>query len=465
MKHYNDYMDRQTVSDDLHDRLMNLERPKKKSARWPQMAALAACCALIVGVGMTALTGPAATTPPDFGGGTPQPGGIPMPDKIERLKGFLADSGEDKMMFPAIPYVAYPDLTGKEMPRQALDVGLTEGSFTVALTEEQICTILWGGAERMSEAHPKEKPGNVPWMLFWDGYTVSGNAIYSGTGDLMWLNLWGEREEDYFNVQLAPGTLPPTDIVREGGKVTDVRGVEITAWKGMIKGDGWTETHYESVFLAHNVGVRATFATRETDSFISDLFVNWCTYRDGGLSLEHLLRNGNIPAWRSEKFATLAEAREEPEFAPYLPKTDFSGYAEFYGRLTYQEGNEHTMFVRWSRGLDDVEIVVELPEGDTKWGNIVDADDPARYDLSLYPIPWCDSVPREYWETVTNPVFRAEDMTEAIVAARSYTLDDAGDTGSLRVEFEVLHPDGAKVSYCCKGLTVEQVWGVVRETL
>lgn len=56
MRGYRDYMDRQQVSSDLHDRLLKLEQqqkaPKKSSGfRWQNMAALAASLCLVVGLG------------------------------------------------------------------------------------------------------------------------------------------------------------------------------------------------------------------------------------------------------------------------------------------------------------------------------------------------------------------------------------------------------------------------------
>ncbi len=90
--------------------------------------------------------------------------------------------------------------------------------------------------------------------------------------------------------------------------------------------------------------------------------------------------------------------------------------------------------------------------------------DPARpetYDLSLYPIPWCDSVPEEHRETVNDPTFRAEDMSLAVVEARGREHD----TGGMTYSFNVLHPDGTLVSYRCDGMTAQQVWEMVEDTL
>ena len=82
-------------------------------------------------------------------------------------------------------------------------------------------------------------------------------------------------------------------------------------------------------------------------------------------------------------------------------------------------------------------------------------------DLRLYPIPWCDSVPEEYRDTVNMPAFRAGDMSLAVVEARGHEKD----TGGLTFSFGVLHQSGVLVEYRCDGLTAQAVWELVEETL
>ena len=175
----------------------------------------------------------------------------------------------------------------------------------------------------------------------------------------------------------------------------------------------------------------------------------------GGVYLGDLLTNGEVPAWREETFSCLEQAREQAAFAPYLPETDIPGYGEFYAALSYQEGVRNRLTVRWSRGYDDVSVTVSLPEG-TPTYHLADVNRPEEYDLSLYSIPWCDSVPEEYRETVNFPTFRAEDLSLQVVAARA----NEKDTGGLSFSFGVLHGDGTLVEYRCDGLTAEQVWAL-----
>ena len=110
-------------------------------------------------------------------------------------------------------------------------------------------------------------------------------------------------------------------------------------------------------------------------------------------------------------------------------------------------------------------IRVELPEGDTVWGNVVDVSAPETYVLRLYPIPRADSVPEEYRETVAHPMFRAEGMSREIVETRAHLKTEQGEPDAWVVDFAVLHPDGAVVEYRCEGLTVDQVWAMAEDTL
>jgi hypothetical protein len=58
-------------------------------------------------------------------------------------------------------------------------------------------------------------------------------------------------------------------------------------------------------------------------------------------------------------------------------------------------------------------------------------------------------------------VFRAEDMTLDLVKARGTEKD----TGGISYAFAVLHPDGTLVVYYCDGISAEQVWQLVEDTL
>ena len=483
MKQYKSYMDRQEISPAVHENLLNLEAGKKSARPWMKYGALAACAALIIGVGAWKLAPAPATTPnPPQSSGQFAADYNPLPgekDMVESDDLFVVSSpaGGGKLAFPMIPDINYQDITDQSQLSSDASRAYLPGSFMTNLKKEDIQTIFWGPEGKPQADHPKTEQGDLPWMLFWDGYTLQGRALYDGQGQLMELWLWGEQDRASFELELCPGALPFTCCIdaNRGDVISEFNGVSVAGWSQVYDRDGDGQDDYicGSEFMTKNdIGVR--FVNRnslmrveyEQDGSMdlggaqafNALFVRQAL-TDGGLYLDHLAENENIPAWREESFSTLAQARQEADFAPYLPTAEPKGYNEFYGRLSYQEGHSNSLFVRWSRGYDNVEVCI-YRDGYYSY-NLVSPDQPETYDLSLYPIPWCDSVPEKYRETVDRPAFKAEDMSLAIVEARGREHD----TGGMTYSFDVLHPDGTVVSYRCDGLTAAQVWAMVEETL
>ena len=486
MKYYNSYMERQEASPELHERLLSLDVKKKRpGSRWMKYGALAACAALIIGVGAWKLAPAPATTPnPPQSSGQFAADYTPLPgekDVVESDDLFVVSSPAEggKLEFPMIPDINYQDITDQSQLSSDASRAYLPGSFMTNLKKEDVQTIFWGPEGKPQADHPKTEQGDLPWMLFWDGYTLQGRALYDGQGQLMELWLWGEQDRASFELELCPGALPFTCCIdaNRGDIISEFNGVAVAGWSQVYDRDGDGQDDYicGSEFMTKNdIGVR--FVNRnslmrveyEQDGSMdlggaqafNALFVRQAL-TDGGLYLDHLAENENIPAWREESFSTLAQARQEADFAPYLPTAEPEGYNEFYGRLSYQEGHSNSLFVRWSRAgaYDDVEVAV-YRDGYYSY-NLVSPDQPEAHDLSLYPIPWCDSVPEKYRETVDRPAFKAEDMSLDIVEARGREHD----TGGMTYSFDVLHPDGTLVSYRCDGLTARQVWAMVEETL
>lgn len=498
MKHYHSYIDRQEISQETHESLLELEARRHPGRLWVKYGALAACAVLIVGVGVWRLA--PAPDPADVSceagqfvaGYTPLPGqsdavgpedlplraDVGQADDLETSFVVSSPTESGKMMFPMIPAIQYPDRSGSD--ELALSRIYAPGSFTVDLTKEDIQTVFWGPQGKPEAVHPKAEQGDLPWMLFWDGYAVCGSAWYDGQGRLMELTIHGEQGPASFTLTLSPDSLPFTcyvDLSRED-ELSEFNGVSVAGWSKVYDLDGEIGYICGSEFMtADGIGVR--FENRDSSmraeyggdkdmelggaKTFNALFVRQAIA--GGLYLDRLMTAESVPAWREEEFSSLAQARQEADFTPYLPTGEPEGYSsyvgnkEFYGRLSYQEGRQNTLLVRWSRGYDDVEVRV-YRDGYYTY-HLADPARPETYDLRLYPIPWSESVPREYWDTVNSPTFKAEDMSLAIVEARSIEKD----TGGLKFDFSVLHPDRTVVSYRCDRMTARQVWELVEETL
>ena len=479
MKYYGSYMDRQGISPESHETLLKLERSaKKKAVRWAKPLTLAVCCVLVLGLGMWKFIPGAASTAqnPVF---RPVEGEVQKGTYLPERLGEPAQTDEPSTkMMPMVPYINYQSVDVSM--DVAASIALMEGSFRVELTREDILKLFWGETARpggdapVTPEHPQGEEA-LPWTLFWEGYELDGWVIYDGSGSMYWLMIVGNHPDGYsFELELSPGRLPPSCLAEPGLETTDVLGATVTGWSRAYdrNGDGVTDHICGAEFMAGDVGVRfenvgSPFGEEDPQTLMAGaaqfnaLFIRQTLSGDGGLYVDHLLRTDDVPEWREAEFASLSQARQEAEFAPYLPAEDIPGYGEFYGRLTYQEGNENTLFVRWSRNYDDVEVCVYRPEGNYNWFPPVDVTVPESYDTRLYEIPWYDSVPEEYQENFYMAHFRAEDMSFAVVEARGTEKD----TGGTAYRFGVLHPDGTMVHYTCSGITAGQVWELVEPTL
>ena len=459
MKYYTQYMDSRQVPPELHRTLCNL-KPRPRPSRLGQLAALtacgaAACLALYVGLSPTSAPSPAASD-------AIVPG---IQDTVgpEDASGYLVpDSGEGTANFFCLRGLDYVPLETEA--DSALRYDLQEGSFGRTLTQEQLFALFW----------PDGEGEGIPWPLFWDGYTLKADAVYDREGSLLWVTVTGSQGDAHFSLQLSPGQLPPTCVAGPEPTYYDSFDAEIAAWTttGDWNGDGTQEAKATIQAVKDGVGVRfvnygqTSGEGRDAALDFNSFFVNRTFAGEGiQLTLDHLLTASDIPAWRADTFSSLEEARQEAAFAPYLPASAPAGYGEFEGTLSYQEGTKNTLFLRWSRGLADVTVRVSLPEGGAPEGEPVDISNPAAYDVRLYAIPWCDSVPEEYRETVDHPIFRAQDMTREVVAARSYSYRDAGDIDGPRIDFTIRYPDGTEAQYTSKGLNEDDLWAMISPTL
>ena len=349
MKYYIKYMDRQHISPQAHLRLLALEpsAPRRRGASRARWGALAACCALVLGLGIWRLAAPPEEPQSVFDALYPGIKDWYGPGE-EPEEGFIIEGAQgDKLMLPAIPYINYQDVTGEPAADTAPALWMMEGSFDRDLTWEDILTIFWGPEGAPERVHPKEPREGLPWMLFWEGYTLTGRALYSSGGELLWVNLWGEYEEtdSSFTLTLRPGELPFSCGLYPDVETTEVSGVPVTGWCREEEG----VLTCVSEFMAGEVGVRfetrgAPFGSEYGEAgrdradggvqMLNALLVRQGLSVDGGFRLDHLLTAEDVPVWREQEFASLEEARQEAAFAPYLPEKGPEGWGEFYGRMT-----------------------------------------------------------------------------------------------------------------------------------
>lgn len=447
-----------------------------------KFGALAACAALIFGLGWQGLgqqVQPPAPTDNDFplhSSAEAQSTTTPDPysedtDPVEPVEsGFLIHSptGGEQLNFYSMPALNFRE----GIDEVTASIALPDGSFYVELTLEDLQKLFWG-----SEGKPESVNADLPWVLGWDGYTVQIGARYDGNGDLWMLSIYGTKDLDTFELQISPGRLPPECLVDPDGESVDVNGTKVTSYYHAYdrNGDGLTDHVCTSEFLVDGYGYRFRNIYTETGKEEYDVaeaakFQNICfvmraaQWTDSRCYFGHIAHTDNIPPWEETSFETLAQARERADFAPYLPETAPVSWSEFYGRVSYQEGNYNYLFVRWTRMYDNVEIDIHHPEGDDTGHyqeQLVDVNVPESYDWRLYDGSISETVPAEYRSAFYKPAFRAQDMSLEVVRTRMHTHDTGGEI----CHFYVLHENGVMVGYDCSGVTAETVWAMIEPTL
>lgn len=152
---------------------------------------------------------------------------------------------------------------------------------------------------------------------------------------------------------------------------------------------------------------------------------------------------------------TLDEAYADPDFGSYMPASSPSGFkAEALTR--YNGDGRNYLSATWLNGYKELYWQISYLE-ETDSARIVAPEDTACYDLTLYSVPLADSIPENLWDIVNDPVFRAEELTLDMVKARSYAVNEAGDTDEYRMNFSVLYEDTV-VRIISKGVSPEWIY-------
>ncbi len=139
------------------------------------------------------------------------------------------------------------------------------------------------------------------------------------------------------------------------------------------------------------------------------------------------------------------------QMAAFLPAQAPSGFT-----FTSASMSDYGYSVIWSKGLEDLSWRIrDYKDSDAAY--IIDVTDTKTYDLSLYPIPRYDSVPKELHEIVENPIFRMKDLTQEVVNARAYKVEDAGDSNGYRMHFSVIL-DNKVITITSKGVSPEWLY-------
>lgn len=255
-------------------------------------------------------------------------------------------------------------------------------------------------------------------------------------------------------------TIAPNEVIKcyliEGEPVlSEIEDVKVEAGIFMMNENskGKRNYIYYADFKMDDVAYYVEYSGEKDDK---ELFVN--IIADiilGGKADLSVLDNPTIPELRDDKL-TENEAYSETDFGVYLPEVP-NGYL-FNGAIRFTNQVSDYLFASWSQGYDDIDITIsKLKEQDKD--RIVSVQDNELYDMSLYPIPWADSMPGDIMEIIENPIFKIEDLTIDILNMRAYIRDETNDPSrnSVNMRFTVLY-DGILIEVSTEGVSSEYLF-------
>ena len=155
------------------------------------------------------------------------------------------------------------------------------------------------------------------------------------------------------------------------------------------------------------------------------------------------------------------QARDAELLGTYIPSNIPKGYTwESARALTNAKTGEYeSIFLCWTKGMDSIMITVSKVDVE----NLVVTDITKKevYDVSLYDIPYAETVPEEYKSYFDNPIFAWEDMSLELVQSRMKVVPDSGDTDTPRGDFSIIYPEGILLHFNGDG-TAEEIWEMLR---
>lgn len=158
----------------------------------------------------------------------------------------------------------------------------------------------------------------------------------------------------------------------------------------------------------------------------------------------------------SEEEAYAAEA-----LGAYIPSNIPKGYTweSALASVNAKTGDYESIFLCWTKGMDSIMITVSKVDMENLV--VTDIAHKEAYDVSLYDIPYAETVPEEYRVCFDNPIFMQKDMSLDLVQSRMKVVADAGDTGTPRGNFSIIYPEGILLDFNGDG-TAEEIWEMLR---
>jgi hypothetical protein len=432
MKAYNEYMDKISVSDVLHRKFVSCVQstgPARSTAVTRRYAAVFACLAVILsGVAIMPwlLQGKEPVTPGDNLSVT-QPGGpITSPGLTDESN---TQPGASVMPGITDEYALILNKAGSNMT----DNAYISGHFWQKLAFDELPAVFPGLAGT---------------------YNITATANFQGDGTLVNIKAHAVSAEGCTAyIRIVPGEVTSDYLIEGEVKTSDILGVTVTA--GYYEGKD-SAVYFASFKLSgidYYVELTGGKAEKQELPALLDKLIG------GGAADLSLFDNPVIPELREDKL-TLDEARADTDFGIFLPASLPEGFT-FESAVRFINQEQNYLSALWTKGMGDIHWSISYLGEDDK-ARITSVADTQNYDLSLYPIPYADSVPGELREIVNDPIFRSEELTLEVVRARAYEAADAGDISGYRMRFGILYGD-ILLKINIKGATPEEIFDILRQ--
>lgn len=297
MDDYKSYMDRVNVSEEMHERLLDLKHGKKegKPMKWKPYLAAAACAVLLIGVGvwrigarpeeerwrdlvstfnhMVVVESVQPSDPAQSSGAieiAPVEGDDIEPG-MKTIEGYETrgyQGGQEVVTYYCLPWIDYGG--GNNAASAALDWDIPAGAARRDLTAGEI-TALLGGADA------------VDLHLDWGAYELSGWGAWYEDGSFWGAYLQGYKGPmDHFEFAITAGALPPTCVIFGDSVEQAIWGLSVTADKYDSEAGCARRVSFMKDGYGYRFDLTATGETEEAERLVSRA-VAWVS--QNGLSL------------------------------------------------------------------------------------------------------------------------------------------------------------------------------------
>ena len=149
-------------------------------------------------------------------------------------------------------------------------------------------------------------------------------------------------------------------------------------------------------------------------------------------------------------------------FGSYIPRRILGGFSFSSAHLHRDEEGKVSCTVFYENGYSYIHMRLALFQPEDR-KRLVKKEEKEKYNISSYSIPFADSVPKEYYETMYYPIFIAKEFDQDILQARIYYVAEQGEDSLRkgRVNFAILC-DNMIVDYTIKAAQINDILTMVQ---